>query len=232
MEGFIIIPRSFIHWEWYHDNNTKSLFIHIITKASFKEDTWQGIDIKRGQLVTSLESLSRETSLSIQNIRTSLKKLMKSNDITIKSTSKNRVITVLSYDTYQGANKQITTNQQENNSKVTTSKEKKEVIEKKDNLSVIQKSNKPAFINLPKDEFDNYIIQDKYFSYAQSKGLTEGEIFNAYNEFANNYESSSKRSRNWFCEWKLWISRRERFNSKNQTSKSNGKIAFLSSFTN
>ena len=131
MEGFIIIPRSFINWEWYHDNNTKSLFIHIIAKASFKEDKWQGIAIKRGQLVTSLESLSRETSLSIQNIRTSLKKLLKSNDITIKSTSKNLVITVLSYDTYQGTNKQITTNQQENNSKITTSKENKKVIEKK-----------------------------------------------------------------------------------------------------
>ena len=35
--SWIKIYRSMLDWEWYSDNNTKSLFIHCLIKANYEE---------------------------------------------------------------------------------------------------------------------------------------------------------------------------------------------------
>ena len=59
-------------------------------------------------------------------IRTSLKKLKKSKNITIKVTNKNSLITVCNWDLYQGDDEYITSNvtakQQDDNKMITTNK--------------------------------------------------------------------------------------------------------------
>jgi predicted transcriptional regulator len=101
MEGWISLYRKFLEWEWYSDINTKTLFIHLLLKANHKSSKWQGIEIKRGQLVTGRKVLARETGLSEQQVRTSLEKLKSTNETTIKSTKQNSVITILKYEVYQ-----------------------------------------------------------------------------------------------------------------------------------
>lgn len=101
MEGWVSLYRKFINWQWYKDSNIKSVFIHLLLCANHKEDTLRKRVIKRGQLVTSRESLSKSLGLSEQQIRTCLKKLEKTNEISIQRTNKYSVITVLKYDYYQ-----------------------------------------------------------------------------------------------------------------------------------
>lgn len=124
MSGFISINRQITSWEWYTDNNVKSLFIHCLLKANFKDNSWRGIDIKRGSFITSNNKLSLELNLSIQKIRTALNKLESTNEITINTTNKNTLITVIKYDNYQNNqqtdNKQTTNQQQTNNKPITT----------------------------------------------------------------------------------------------------------------
>jgi len=74
-----------LDWEWYRDGKTMRLFLHLLLKANFKDNKWRGHKIKRGQLITGLRSLSEETGLSIQNIRTSLKQLTKTGEINTQS---------------------------------------------------------------------------------------------------------------------------------------------------
>ena len=62
------------------------------------------MEVKRGQVITSRKHLSEETGLSEQQIRTSLKKLQSTNEITIQSTNKFTVITIEKYDFYQSNN--------------------------------------------------------------------------------------------------------------------------------
>ena len=94
MEGWIKIHRKLIEWEWYNDINTKVVFLHLLLTANHKEKKWQGHTILRGQKLTSLEHLSKEVGLSIQQTRTALKKLKSTNEITIKSTNKYTLITI------------------------------------------------------------------------------------------------------------------------------------------
>ena len=103
--GWIKIHRGLISWEWYDDINTSRLFIHCLIRANHSDANWRGTEIKRGSFLTSLETLSKETSLSVSQIRTSLKKLNSTNEITSLSQARSRVITVVNYDSYQASDK-------------------------------------------------------------------------------------------------------------------------------
>lgn len=122
---FIKVYRKFMEWEWYTDVNTTKLFIHCLLRANWKSGQWQGIGYNAGEFITSLPSLSNETGLSIQQVRTSLDKLSSTGELTSKTTdsvtgkklSKNRIITVNNWDRYQGDNSQ--SNSQSNRQNVT-----------------------------------------------------------------------------------------------------------------
>nr|DAI13171.1 MAG TPA: replisome organizer [Caudoviricetes sp.] len=115
---WVKLHTKILNWEWYSDINTTRLFIHCLLKANWKDGKFEGIDIPRGSFVTSLPKLSKETGLSIQQTRTSLSKLILTNNITNKSYTKYRVISIINYEAYQEnnsqSNRQITDNQQTN----------------------------------------------------------------------------------------------------------------------
>jgi hypothetical protein len=100
-EGWIKLHRKMIEWEWYTDNNTKIVFIHLLLTANHAEKNWKGILVKRGQTVTSLQHLAKETRLTLAQVRTALFKLKTTHEITINSTKQYSLINVEKYDNYQ-----------------------------------------------------------------------------------------------------------------------------------
>ena len=40
--GWIKLHRKFKEWEWYQDENTKSVFIHLLLDANHKDKKWRG----------------------------------------------------------------------------------------------------------------------------------------------------------------------------------------------
>lgn len=129
--GFIVINRKMLKWEWYQNINTVRLFLHLLLIANWEDKKWQGIEVKRGEVITSRKHLSESTGLSIQQTRTSLNKLISTNEITIKTTNKYTVIAVNNYNKYQNYNqqnnKQSTNNQPTNNQQITTTKQIKQI---------------------------------------------------------------------------------------------------------
>lgn len=101
MEGFISVNRKILDWEWYTDNNVKSLFLHCLIKANFKSKNWRGQQIERGQFITSYNNLSIELNLSVKQIRLAFDKLKSTDEIITLGTNKNTVVTVVKYDYYQ-----------------------------------------------------------------------------------------------------------------------------------
>lgn len=126
---YVKISRKILEWEWYKDVNTKVLFFHILLKANWKDGRFQGIEIPRGSFVTSYQTLADETGLTVMNIRTAIKHLKLTQEITVSQHSKFSVITVKNYDTYQTANavtnSQLTGSQQTVNRQLTTIEEGK-----------------------------------------------------------------------------------------------------------
>ena len=122
--GFIFLHRAILDWDWWDDHNTSRLFIYLLMRANHAPASWQGIDIKRGQVVTSIGKLSESVGLSPMQIRTSINKLKRTSDITSTSTSKNTIISIVNYDNYQGDNKHlnkpVTNEQQTDNKRITT----------------------------------------------------------------------------------------------------------------
>ena len=101
MEGFITLHRKLLEWEWYDHTNTKVLFIHCLLKANHKPAKWRGFDIKRGEFRTSISNLSKETGLTIKQVRIALDNLVKTGELGKQTTSVNTTISVLKYDNYQ-----------------------------------------------------------------------------------------------------------------------------------
>lgn len=101
MEGWIKIHRKMIEWEWYNDINTKVVFLHLLLTANHKAQKWRGIVIERGQKLTSLSHLAKETKLSVKQVRVALNKLKTTSEVAIETTSKYTLITIEKYNDYQ-----------------------------------------------------------------------------------------------------------------------------------
>ena len=130
--SWIKIHNKLLDWEWASCPETMALWIHILLRANYEDKRWQGITIPRGSFVTSVDNLASKTGLSAQQVRTSLKRLISTNEITSKSTNRFTIITVCKYDSYQlneesinkqnnePNNNQATNEQQTDNKQITT----------------------------------------------------------------------------------------------------------------
>lgn len=111
----------------------KVILITLLSMANHKgrEWEWKGKQFKAepGMLVTSIESISLRCGkgISIQNIRSALKKFAKYEFLTEEVTKTGRLITILNWGLYQGSisttnketNKEVTDDQQSTNKEVT-----------------------------------------------------------------------------------------------------------------
>jgi len=168
MSGWVKIHRKFLDWEWFNKSEAVHLFLYMLIKANHKDAKWQGNDVKRGQFISSLGNISNATGISIQQIRTILKKLEKTNEIEVKSTSQFTIVTICKYECYQDenetTNKPLTNNQQTTNKQSTTNKnDNKEKNEKEvildswiDYRKSIRKALSPATINTILKKMESY----------------------------------------------------------------------------
>jgi len=130
MEGWIKLHRQLLEWEWYDEPNTFRLFMHCLLKANHKDKMYRGQLVKSGSFLTSRDLLASETGLTTQQVRTSLKRLESTNEITTKKSKKGTVLQIVKYIAYQHDNQQnnqrfnqqLTNNQPTANQQLTTNK--------------------------------------------------------------------------------------------------------------
>lgn len=129
--GYIKLHRSILEWEWYKSSNTFIVFMHLLLTANFEQKRFQGEIIQIGERVASYASLSEETGLSIQSIRTAIKRLKSTGEITSRTNRQYTIFTVVNYSQYQGIqqeeqqtdNNQITNEKQANNEQITNERQ-------------------------------------------------------------------------------------------------------------
>ena len=180
--GWVKLHRKLRNWEWYQDSQVVHLFLHLLLLANHQEKTWQGQPVKSGQLITGRKSLSADTGISEQSIRTALVKLVRSRVISIKSTSKFSIITILKWASYQVEEENQPANQPAINQQLTTNKNVKNVKKKEYNTI----SAKADDIFSSKKEIDKLLTSKRkdlniigvYYSYLGTK-FENHDQFNA-----------------------------------------------------
>ena len=146
-EEYIKLFRKLVYWEWYQDINTKVLFIHCLLMANWKPGRWRGQAYKRGQFFTSINNLAKETGLTVREVRTALDHLETTNEVTSKTTNKYTLITVVSFDKYQGerqAERQAndTRNDTQNDKQATSKRQQNK--NNKNNKNISEEYNTPS----------------------------------------------------------------------------------------
>ena len=101
MEGYIKIHRSMLDWEWYQDANTARVFLHLLLVANWKPSKWHGVEIGRGQRLTSYAGIAKEIRLTVKNVRTAISHLKSTGEVTVKATNRYLLVTIENYDKYQ-----------------------------------------------------------------------------------------------------------------------------------
>ena len=136
--GWVKLHRQLLDWEWYNDVNTTRVFLHLLLVANHKDNNWRGIEIKRGQRLTSISGLASETNLSIKNIRTSIKRLKSTNEVASHSTAQHTVFTMINYDLYQDEASEVANKGQAKGKQRATNKNvKNDKNENKEILSLV-----------------------------------------------------------------------------------------------
>lgn len=123
--GWIKIHRIALDWEWYKTPNMVQFFIHCLLRANHKKGKWQGIELEPGQFISGRKQLSLETGLSERNIRTCIKHLKSTNEMTSKSYAKFSVFTINSWNKYQledDVTSNVTSKRPASDQQVTTNK--------------------------------------------------------------------------------------------------------------
>lgn len=137
MTGWFKIYRNL--WDkaiWIESTpEQKTILLTLLSMTNHQEKQWewQGKEYKLvpGQFITSLDSIAKKCGkgISVQNVRTALKRFENLGFLTNQSTNKNRIITIRNWGFYQGVEcnltSKITGNQQANNKQLTPNKNEK-----------------------------------------------------------------------------------------------------------
>lgn len=100
--GWIRLYRKMTEWRWYGLPNMMAVFIHLLLTANHKDGYSFGVEIKRGQVLTSEDGIMRSIRIKRGALRGCLEKLELSGEIIRNSTNRYSLITVCNYDSYQG----------------------------------------------------------------------------------------------------------------------------------
>ena len=207
MNGYIRLFRKFISWEWYKNQNTKAVFIHCLLKANWEDGSFEGQIIKRGSFVTGRKKLSEELGLTEQQIRTALKHLISTNEITIEKTNKYSIITIINYDLYQDinqeVNQQLTNNQPTINQQLTTNEKEKE--EKKEKEYIKENIKRKVFKKPTIKEIADYC--------KERKNNVNAEVFYNFYE-SKDWLVGKNKMKNWKACVRSWELRNKSKNEK------------------
>lgn len=197
--AFVKIYKSVLNWQWYSEPCTKDVFIHCLLKANWKSGEWQGQHYERGEFITSLASLAQELGYSVQNIRTAIKHLKSTGEITERVTNKYRVISVVNYDFYQSDSREVTSkltnnptsDQQAANKQLTTDKEYKNNKNIKNNIYCVHFEDLWKVYPRKNDKSAAY----KAYQSRLQDGFSEDELFQAVKNYAAECERDHREQR-------------------------------------
>lgn len=179
--GWIKIHRQITKWEWYTDSNTKSLFFHLLLMANHKPARFKGMIIETGCLITGQKKLSKETGLTVSQIRTSLNKLKLTNEIAIETTSQGTHIQVVKYADYQIIANDLAIEQRTTSERLATNKNEKNNKNEKKSVTQGETHNQYSFTEIKTQTLEQDLDIELFWSDLQKIYKPENDkgLFNS-----------------------------------------------------
>lgn len=105
MQGWIKIHRKLFNKGYYRNSQYIHLWLHLLLKANHDEKEWlfkgQIHKARRGEFLTSRITLSKETGIPQSTCEDILNLFEKEQQIQQQKNAKNRLITIINYNSYQ-----------------------------------------------------------------------------------------------------------------------------------
>ena len=192
LSGFIVLHRQILNWEWFDDAKTLQLFIYLLVSASFRDATWHGEKIKRGDVITSINKLSQILTVSERSIRTSLNHLKSTGEVTSRATSKYSVITVVNYGKYQDKSERptskptntVTGDRQASDRQATGNRQHRNNVNNVNNVNKRESAPAPVY----------------FFGFYENVKLTEIEMEKFQAEYPKQWEATLERLSSYLAE--------------------------------
>jgi len=198
VEGWIKLYRCLLDKAIWQSSTPeqKVVLITLLLMANHEENEWEWqkerFVCQPGQFITSLQTIARKAGVSIQNVRSSLKKFEKFEFLTNESTKTGRLITIVNWQLYQAnegipnkeANKALTKHQQSTNKALTTNKNErmKECKNERNNIERDTSSPSTTFKKPTLEEVKAYCLErknnvdpQKWYDFYEAKGWMIGK---------------------------------------------------------
>lgn len=107
-KGWVKAHRSFLDWEWMRKGHSFKVMMALVFKANYEPNTYQGTLVDRGSLIIGRDLFASELGISVQQLRTILRNLESTGEITTKSSRKGTIVTVVRYEDYQASTNEST----------------------------------------------------------------------------------------------------------------------------
>lgn len=112
MAGWVKLYRSSIRNGWLSNRKLWVFWTYCLMKAMHKKTRvfvgFERVELMPGQFVFGLKKASIQTGLSVQNIRTCLRHLKTLQNLTVKSTNRYSIITIVNWERYQATEEKPT----------------------------------------------------------------------------------------------------------------------------
>ena len=190
--SYIRLDRKITEWGWFTDSNTLKVWVYLLVNAQYHDSVFKGIEVKRGQLVTGRKKLAERLEMSESQVRTCLEHLVSTNEITINSTNKYSVITIVKYGIYQGGDDD---DSQQNDQQDSQQIANESPTNRHNTRSKEGKKTKYIFIKPSLEEVREYCKE-------RNKGVDADRWFNYYS--ANGWKVGKNSMKDWKASVRTW----------------------------
>lgn len=157
-----------LSWEWFQDDKTAHFFIYCLLRCNWEDGNFKGIKVKKGQFVSTIRNMSLESGLSVQQVRTAIKHLKLTQELTQEVTQVNNarfsLISVVNWNLYQDdltqeSTQGLTKKQHKTNTRLTQDQHRYK--NNKNNKEEKENKEENCSIELNDDFFESWILNDE-----------------------------------------------------------------------
>jgi hypothetical protein len=208
MTGYIKLWRKVLNNGMMHNPELLRFWVWCLLKASHKPYTamvgYQEVDLEPGQFVFGINAAANELDSTPRKMRTCVDTLVKTKNLTRKTTNKFSILTVINWDRYQ-------TNEEENdkqNDKQATSKRQASDNKQECKEYIYPESkngNYPFRFKKAVPIPSNFHLTDDMKAYA-NKRLFKGDLEKWTHDMILSARSGGYKKVDWHATWKKWLS--------------------------